>query len=203
MSAPALLLSGIATVLLFGAVVQVEGARRPGYDPRYHTGSELELGPAGWIMRVNFFVVGLGLLAFAAGVRASLDADVAAALLAVSALALVLAGVFAPDPVRGFPLGADTTGRPATTAAKVHYLMGPLLCLSLAGACVAVAGRLDGLWAGYSVLTAVAGLALTGRLIALYRRDAANTGLAQRQLLSVFGVWVVVLGLALVVGAAD
>lgn len=202
MSASALLLFGIAAVLLWGTVVQVEGARRPGYDPRYHTGSELELGPAGWVMRLNFFLVGLGLLAFAVGVRASLDADLAAVLLAVGALAMVLAGVCAPDPVRGFPLGAPTTGQPVTTTAKVHDLTGPLLCLSLSGACVAVATRVDALWAGYSVLTAFAGLAMTGRLVALYRRDAANTGLAQRQLLSVYGLWIVVLGLALVVGVA-
>jgi hypothetical protein len=103
----ALLLSGAATVAAFAAVMQVEGARRPGYDARYHTGSELELGPGGWIIRMNFFLVGAGLLAFAAGVRQALDTDSAAALLGVAGIALVLAGVFTPDPVRGFPLGPD------------------------------------------------------------------------------------------------
>ncbi len=202
MTADGLLLSGVAAVLAWAAVVLVEGARRPGYDPRYHTGSELELGPGGWIMRAAFFLVGAGLLAFAAGIRRALDSDAAAALLALAALALVLAGVFAPDPVRGFPPGAsDRTGRPVTTAAKLHDLTGPLMALSLAAACATLASSLSGFWAAYTLATAVAGLVLTGLLISAYRRDAPTTGLRQRLLLAAYGLWVVAFGTAATLGA--
>ena len=102
----ALLLSGAATVAAFAAVMQVEGARRPGYDARYHTGSELELGPGGWIMRMNFFLVGAGLLAFAAGVRQALDTDSAAA---ASRWVPIVTSITVPSPgeqrVRGAPSG--------------------------------------------------------------------------------------------------
>jgi hypothetical protein len=198
----ALLLFGAATVVVFAGVVQVEGARRPGYDARYHTGSELELGPGGWIMRTNFFLVGAGILAFAAGVRQALDTDGAAALLGVTGVALVLAGAFAPDPVRGFPPGSsDRTARPVTTAAKLHDLAGPVMALSLAAACLTVAARLAGPWAVYTLATAVVGLMMTGWLISAYRRDAANTGLVQRILLATYGLWVVVFGVSLAWGA--
>jgi hypothetical protein len=36
---------------------------RPGYDPIYHTGSELELGARGWIQRANFIVMSAGMFA--------------------------------------------------------------------------------------------------------------------------------------------
>jgi hypothetical protein len=198
----ALLLFGAATVVVFATVVQVEGARRPGYDARYHTGSELELGPGGWLMRINFFLVGGGILAFAAGVRQALDSDGAAALLGVTGVALVLAGAFAPDPVRGFPPGSsDRTARPVTTAARLHDLTGPVMALSLAAACLTVAARLAGPWAAYTLATAVVGLVMTGWLISAYRSDAANTGTVQRILLATYGLWVVVFGVALAWGA--
>jgi hypothetical protein len=198
----ALLLLGAATVVVFATVVQVEGARRPGYDARYHTGSELELGPGGWLMRINFFLVGGGILAFAAGVRQALDSDGAAALLGVTGVALVLAGAFAPDPVRGFPPGSsDRTARPVTTAARLHDLTGPVMALSLAAACLTVAARLAGPWAAYTLATAVVGLVMTGWLISAYRSDAANTGTVQRILLATYGLWVVVFGVALAWGA--
>jgi hypothetical protein len=198
----ALLLFGAATVVVFATVVQVEGARRPGYDARYHTGSELELGPGGWLMRINFFLVGGGILAFAAGVRQALDSDGAAALLGVTGVALVLAGAFAPDPVRGFPPGSsDRTARPVTTAARLHDLTGPVMALSLAAACLTVAARLAGPWAAYTLATAVVGLVMTGWLISAYRSDAANTGMVQRILLATYGLWVVVFGVSLAWGA--
>jgi hypothetical protein len=53
------LLLGVGAAVVFVAVVLIEGALRSGYNPVYHTGSELELGERGWIQRANFFVVGL------------------------------------------------------------------------------------------------------------------------------------------------
>jgi hypothetical membrane protein len=201
-TARVLLSTGVAAVVVWGVVLRVVGARRPGYDARYHTGSELELGPGGWIMRANFFLLGAGLVVFSIGIRRALESDVAAALLGVAGVALALAGVFTPDPVRGFPPGASSrTGRALTTTAKLHDLVGPVMTAALSGACVAVAVRLPAPWAVYSLATGVAGLVMTVWLVSAYRRDAANTGRVQRLLLATYGLWIVLLGVALAAGA--
>ncbi|MGH3656702.1 MAG: hypothetical protein ACRDUA_08575 [Micromonosporaceae bacterium] len=64
MSTDLLLFLGPATVAIFVLVVTVEGARRPGYDAGYHTGSELELGDP---------LIFLALLAALVAVAAQLD----------------------------------------------------------------------------------------------------------------------------------
>lgn len=77
-----LLLAGVATAVVFLAILLVEGARRPGYDPVYHTGSELELGERGWLQRASFLLMGTGVLGFAVGVHETLQSLLAAVLLA-------------------------------------------------------------------------------------------------------------------------
>jgi hypothetical protein len=177
----ALLLFAAATAVIFVVVVTVEGARRPGYNAAYHTGSELELGPGGWIQRANFVLLSAGFAADAIGVQRTLETTTGAALLGIAAVGLAMAAIFAPDPVRGFPPGASSrTSRPVTLHAKLHDVSGPLFALALLGACVAVAPRLAGPWAIYTLATAVVGLVTTVLLIAAYRRDAAHTGLVQR-----------------------
>ena len=119
MSTAALLLFGAATVVLFVVVMSLEGARRPGYDAAYHTGSELELGPGGWIQRANFLLVGSGFAAVAVGVQRTLQTTAGAVLLGAVALGLVMAAIFAPDSVRGYPPGASSrTARPETLHAR-------------------------------------------------------------------------------------
>lgn len=100
MSTDALLLLGAATAVIFVVVLTVEGARRPGYVATYHTGSELELGPGGWIQRTNFLLVGAGFAAIAVGIQRVLGTQTGSALVGIAALGLVLAGIFAPDPPR-------------------------------------------------------------------------------------------------------
>lgn len=200
-STDALLLFGAISAVVFVLVVTVEGARRPGYDPAYHTGSELELGPSGWIQRANFFLVGTGFAAVAFGIQASLHATVGAALVAVAGVSLVLAGIFAPDPVRGFPPGASSRcSRPDSVHAKVHDLTGPMLAFALFGGCVAVSSRLNGPWAVYTLATAAVGLVTTVWLMVSYRRDAANTGLVQRLFLGTYWLWMTLLSLHLSTG---
>jgi len=89
-----LLLVGVMAAVVFAAVLLIEGALRPGYDSTYHTGSELELGERGWIQRANFFLMGIGMLAFAVGVARSLKSVLAGVLLAIFGSGLIVAGVF-------------------------------------------------------------------------------------------------------------
>ena len=193
-----LLIVGMATAVLFLAVVLIEGAIRSGYNPVYHTGSELELGERGWIQRANFFVVGLGMFAFAAGINQALDTLIGAVLLAIFGFGLFIAGVFAPDPVRGYPPGAPIEPRAEPSShARIHYAIAPVAFLAVLGACLAVALQLDAFWQRYTLVTAVAGLGMTVWTALAFQRDAANTGLVQRGLLFVYFTWIVLIGVHL------
>src|SRR5882672_4987460 len=63
-----LLLSGVIGPLLFLVVILLEGALRPGYDPRRFFGSELALGKRGWVQITNFLVAGLLIFASVFGI---------------------------------------------------------------------------------------------------------------------------------------
>jgi len=195
----ALLVVGVGAAVVFVTVVLIEGALRPGYDPIYHTGSELELGERGWIQRANFLLMGVGVLAFAVGVQRTLNTVAGAVLLAIFGFGMLVAGVFAPDPIRGYPPGARSEpSAELTWQAQVHNASGPVAFLVLLGACLTLAGRLQGAWRLYTVLTAVAGLGLTIWTALAFQRDAANTGLVQRGLILVYWSWIVLLGIHLI-----
>ena len=174
-----LLLVGVTAAVVFVAVLLIEGARRPDYDPMYHTGSELELGERGWVQRANFLLMGGGVLAYSVGVARTLNTNVSAVLLAVFGLGLIVAGVFAPDPLRGYPPGAQSEAPAKLTWQHwVHAVVGgPVAFFALFAACLTVAGHLEGAWRLYTVLTAVAGLALTISTALAFQKDAAKTGL--------------------------
>ena len=199
MTTAVLVLVGVVATALFYIVMLVEGVRRPGYDPIYHTGSELELGEHGWIMRATFVVMAAGMFAFAFGLHRALGTMLGAVLLGIFAVGNVLAGVFVPDPVRGFPRGAPIQTPPRTVSwqAKIHDVAGPVMFLALFGACLVVAARLDGPWATYSIVTAITGLGLMIWTAVAYQRDFARTGLIQRGLLGVYYLWIVVVGIHL------
>ena len=195
-----LLIVGVAAAVVFLAVLFVEGALRQGYDPIYHTGSELELGGRSWIQRGNFFLMGGGVFAFAVGVQQSLDTVIGAVLLTTFGFGLIVAGAFPPDPVRGYPPGApsEPSARPSWQA-RVHHVVGGLIAFfAVFGACLAVAGALQGGWRLYTLLTAAAGLAMTVWTALAFQRDAALTGLVQRALILVYWSWIVGLGVHLV-----
>ena len=192
---------GVGAAIVFIAVLLIEGALRPGYDPVYHTGSELELGQRGWIQRVNFFLMGSGVLAFAIGVDRTLGTAVGALLLAIFGFGMIVAGVFVPAAVRGYPPGAPTEASAKPTwQHQMHGIVGgPIAFFALLGACLTLAGQLQGAWRLYTVLTAVLGLALTVWTAVAYQRDAAHTGLIQRGLIFVYWSWIVVVGVHLTV----
>jgi hypothetical protein len=193
------LLVAVCAAVVFIAVLLIEGARRPGYNPTYHTGSELELGERGWIQRANFLFMAGGALALAVGVDQTLDTTAGAVLLAIFGCGLIVAGLFVPDAVRGYPPGAPTevSAKPTRRHQVHHVVGGPIAFFALLGACLTLAGQLQGAWRWYTVLTALAGLVLTIGTALAYQRDAAHTGLIQRGLLLVYWTWIVLLGIHL------
>ena len=200
-TADVLLLVGVAAAIVFAAALLIEGARRPGYDPIYHTGSELDLGERGWVQRANFLLMGVGVFAFAAGVNRTLNTDVGAALLATFGFGMIVAGVFVPDAVRGYPPGSpsNTSAKPTWQALAHAIVGGPVAFLALFGACLSIAGHLQGAWRLYTILTALAGLAMTIWTALAFQRDAAKTGLIQRGLIVVYWSWIALLGIHLTI----
>jgi Protein of unknown function (DUF998) len=195
-----LLLFGVAAAVVFVAVVLIDGALRPGYDPTYHTVSELELGNRGWVQRANFLLMGAGGLAFGVGTYRALATTVGAVLLGIFGLGLLVAGILPPDAVRGYPPGvpSEPSTKP-TPGALVHAVIGgPVAFLAIFGACLNIAAHLQGAWRLYTLLTAVAGLTMNVWTALAIRRDEANTGLVQRGLILIYWTWIVVLGIHLI-----
>ena len=137
----------------------------------------------------------IGVFAFAVGVDRSLGTTVGTVLLVIFGLGMAVAGVFVPDAVRGYPPGApiQPSAKP-TWQHQVHGVVGgPVAFLALLGACLTLAGQLQGFWRWYTVLTAIAGLGMTMWTALAYQRDAAHTGLIQRGLIAVYWSWIVFL----------
>lgn len=190
-----LLLIGITTTVVFAFVFFIEGVFRPGYNPVYHTVSELELGKRGWIQRSSFFLMGTGVFAFATGTGQILDSVAGALFLIIFGLGMIVSGVFVPDPIRGYPPGAPANpfARPSRQA-LIHHVTGPISFLAIFVACLILAGRLEGGWQLYTWVTAALGLVMTLWTGLAFRADALNTGLVQRGLLLVYWSWIVALG---------
>ena len=99
--------AGIIGPILFFAVFTVEGLLKPGYSAMSEPVSYLALGPFGWIQTLNFLVLGVLLIAFAAAAAPRLRRVTSAgpfttmlllALLAISGFGYVLAGSFTSAP---------------------------------------------------------------------------------------------------------
>lgn len=192
--AATLLIIGVVTTLGFLLVLFVEGALRSGYRPMYHAGSELALGDRGWIQIANFLQMGLGMLAFAVGVARALDTVAGPIFLAVFGFLLIVSGVFVEDPLRGYPPGVEAT---VSRSGKIHRAAGPLAFLALFVAALFLAGQLDGVWRGYTLVTAVLGFGFMAWTGFSFQRDFEYTGLVQRGLLLVYFTWIAVLGVHL------
>ena len=143
--------------MLFVAVFSVEGALRPGYEVRSTFISALALGPRGPIQIMNFVVLGLMVLLFAAGVRAGFREGKASkagwVLFAIIGVAFVGSGLFVMDPMWA-PREA------MTTHGLVHQLLGALV-FSLGPASCFVFWRrfrIDAPWQSFAPWTLGAGV---------------------------------------------
>ena len=106
----ALLALGVVAGPLFLATVLAQAAAHDDFDLRVHPLSSLALGAQGWVQTASFVVTGLAFVAFAIGLRRRLHpgrgGTWAPILVAVNGLSLVVAGLFAGDPINGYPVGA-------------------------------------------------------------------------------------------------
>jgi len=132
---------GVVAGPFYVVVGLVLALTRPGFDLGKHALSLLMLGDLGWLQRVDFILAALMVLAAAYGIlRAIRDGRglAIAALTGVYGACLILSGIFAPDPVAGFPPGS--AGGTATTSGILHLVFGALGFVALAVAAFAYAG---------------------------------------------------------------
>lgn len=200
----ALLWCGAVGPVLFVLVFLAEGATRADYDPLRHPVSSLQLTELGWMQTANFVITGVLVIAFAAGLRNALrryGAGIWAPLLVgLVGIGFVGAGIFATEPISGYPPGTPLlpTG---TLEGSLHDAFSMLVFLGLPIACCVVAYRLGKhqrlAWVGYSLATAV--LFLLGFVL-------ASLGFSQHPLFAPYGGLLqrgtIVLGLAWLVALA-
>ena len=159
-----LIACGIAICPLFYALVVMQMLSRSGFDIREHPLSLLSLGDGGWIQVANFIVAGLLAIACAAGLRRALRGTPggtwAPLLIAVYGLGMIIAGIFPPDPLPGFPPSAAQGPTQQITGQAAMHGVGFLIAfLSLTGACFVFGRRYYRIgqrgWSVYSTATGV------------------------------------------------
>lgn len=172
----ALLACGVMLAPLFYTTVVAQMLTRTGFDITKHPLSLLSLGDAGWIQIANFILAGLFAIACSVGMRRALRNAAGGTwgplLIATYGLGLIVAGLFPPDPLLGFPPGA-LAGIPAQMSehAMLHGVGFFVAFFSLIAACFVFARRYFVVgrpgWGGYSIATGVITpvLILTGMMI--------------------------------------
>jgi hypothetical protein len=148
---------------LFVVAFLVEGATRANYDPLRHPVSSLALGDWGWTQTANFIVAGLLTLAFSVGLRRAFRPPKGSSwgplLVGVWAIGLLGAGVFATDPVNGYPPGVPDRLSGYSWHGVLHDLFSLTAFVALAATCFVFGWRFAALgeriWTTYSVVTGV------------------------------------------------
>jgi hypothetical membrane protein len=169
----------------FLLVMLALGAVTPGYNALSQFGSNLSLGPLGWVMILNFVVLGLvetvcGAALFRA-VGPARSGRLGAAMVTLIGLAFTAAGVFVTDP----------QGARHTVHGVIHVLMAVVLfffAFPIGGVAMAVRWRAHRALAVYSAATAVASPAL---LVATFL-SGDLLGLVERILIAVTLAWLTV-----------
>lgn len=133
---------GVVAGTFYLVVGVVLALTRDGFDLSRHPLSLLMLGEHGWMQAANLIVTGLMVLAAAYGfiraMRGSRGAGRAGTFLGIYGVGVIASGVFAPDPMAGFPPGA--AGTEGSLSGVLHFAFGAVAFLSLGVAAIALGG---------------------------------------------------------------
>jgi hypothetical protein len=158
--------AGVIAPVLFISVFAIEGAVRPGYDAVRMQVSYLSLGDRGLIQVASFVVTALLLGVFAMQLRQRLDsaggpgARGVPIAVGITALGLLLAGLFSTMPAFGYPPGTPDGFPDDIPPTAYLHVLGAFLFFGgmiVAPALMARRFRISRAttWAWYSVTTAV------------------------------------------------
>lgn len=130
---------GIVAGPFYLAVGLVLALTRDGFDLSRHALSLLTLGEGGWLQITNLALTGLMTVVAGWGLRRAIRGRGRATGVAVivAGMAMVLAGVFRPDPAGGFPPGAAET---MSASGVLHLVAGAVQFAAFAVAAFLLAG---------------------------------------------------------------
>ena len=156
-----LLKCGFVAGPLYILVGLIEIFLNPGFDITKHSLSLLSIGKLGYIHISLFIIVGLLTLFGAIGIRKAISGERAGTwapiLLGLYGVGLIAAGIFTPDPMKGFPPGMP--GGVISTSGIMHLVSGMVGFIGLIAACFVFARRFRALkksgMATFSMLTGI------------------------------------------------
>jgi len=121
--------------LTFGLILALT---RDGFDLSRHALSLLTLGDQGWLQTLNFALTGIMVIVAGWGLLRAITGRgrAAGALVIVAGAAIALAGVFRPDPVGGFPAGAEEG---MSVSGMLHLALGAVEFVAFAAAAILLA----------------------------------------------------------------
>lgn len=157
-----LLMCGALAGPLFSIAWFIEGLNRDRYDPMRHPISTLSLGEFGWTQIANFIVTGILTLVLAFGLSTAFQLGHGKTwipiLITIVGIGFLGTGLFATDPLSGYPFGTPAMLLPPTLSGVLHVLFAWFI-FGLPVACFVMARRFDDQgkhnWAIYSKMTAV------------------------------------------------
>lgn len=133
---------GVVAGVFYLVVGVVLALTRDGFDLSRHPLSLLMLGEHGWMQRSNLILTGVMVLLAAYGfvraMRGSARATRTGALLMVYGVSLIASGIFAPDPMAGFPPGA--AAGEGSLSGILHLVFGLVAFVSLGASAFALGG---------------------------------------------------------------
>jgi hypothetical membrane protein len=201
-----LLVCGIVAGPLFFAIFLIAGALRPDYDPLRHPVSSLELGPTGWVQSLNFILTGTLVVLFGIGIRSTVrklgGGRTVPILFMLVGAGLIGAGLFAPDPLSGYPPGTPPAAVSPSLHRVLHDLFSTPVFTALPAACIILSRRFAKRrrigWAIYSALSAAMMIILFVMSSIAFAQGSPLTpigGLLQRLTLAAGFLWMALLGL--------
>lgn len=127
---------GVVAGIFYLVVGSLLALLREGFDLSQHSLSLLMLGEGGWMQRANLLLTGVMTAAAGFGIRRvdpqATPSRRAGTLVLVYGAALVISGIFAPDPMAGFPPGSS--GGDPSVSGLIHLAAGGIGFLALAAA---------------------------------------------------------------------
>jgi hypothetical membrane protein len=187
----------VAPVVMLGLWITASLVR-PGYNQLTQYGSELGTGPNAIIMNVNFFVTGLLIIAFAAGLFKGIPGKrwlaIGSLLLGTFGVGEVLTALFPCD--AGCPIAAQSISQLAHNMDAVVAF----IALALAPVMVSIGLKNHNYWKPYQTYSLTTGLSAIG-LLTIFSASALGylgfVGLLQRLFLAGPFLWIEVIAMRL------
>lgn len=161
--------------LVFSLILALQ---REGFDLSRHALSLLTLGDAGWMQTVNFALTGVMVIVAGWGMWRAIAGRGRGAGVAtiVAGVAITLAGVFRPDPMAGFPVGAEAS---MSASGMMHLVLGMIEFGAFALAAILLARFLGARGdRGHALVSRVGGIVIIAAFIAGAMLSGGPAGVA-------------------------